>query len=192
MAGGGGGSGFGPGLWVIDSEKMFQGEYWTNRYIVAAADLAAASAAGNAIVGHERAITRTDVLFTKYRASDGQPDTDIYQVYNVNDFGTKAPNGDMLPLFVVARFDFNVAGGGRPSRKYMRGVLSEGEITFNTIAGTAVTLLNTNFATPMADLAAYVDVDGQAISDGQCFPFVSMRQLRRGSKRKAPSGGTPL
>lgn len=192
MAGGGGGSGFGPGLWIIDSEKLLQGEYWTNRYIVAAPSLAEASAMGNAIVGIERAITHTSVLFTKYRASDGQPDTDIYQVYNVNDFGARVVSGEMLALFNVARFDFNVAGGGRPSRKYMRGCLVESDVNFNALAVATITNFNADFATPMAALAGYVDIDGQEISDGQVYPFLAMRQLRRGSKRKAPASGTPV
>lgn len=193
MAGGGGGSGFGPGLWVADIEKVYQGEYWTNRYIVAAPDLPSAVAIASQIVGIERAIYSNVILVTRYRVSDGQPDTDVYQVINVNLFGNMAtPTTDLLPLFVVARFDFNTAGGGRPSRKYIRGTLTEGGIAFNTITPTTVTFLDTTYAAPLVALAGFVDVDGQEIVSGSVFPQVSMRQLRRGSKRKAPATGTPL
>lgn len=195
---GGGSSGFGSGLWVVDTEKLYQGEYWTNRYIVAAADLMAAHSIGNAIVGLERTITHVNCLFTKYRTSDGVPETDVYAIQNINLFGQRNPNGEMLALFNVARFDFNVAGGGRPSRKYMRGVLTEDVVQFNTITSAAITELNNGYATPLAALAGFVDVDGQEITQGALYPFVAMRQLRRGSKRKAPTtdtevpGGTPV
>lgn len=193
MANGGGSSGFGSGLWTVDVEKMFLGEYWTNRYVVAAADLASASVIGNAIVGIERAILFTPVLVTKFRVSDGAPLTDIYQVFNVNAFGVATGTPElMLPLFNVVRFDFNTAGGGRPSRKYFRGALSEGGIIFNSIHPDALTFLNAQYAQPLVDLAGFVDVDNQQITSGSAYPFVSMRQLRRGSKRKAPAAGTPV
>jgi hypothetical protein len=193
MADGGGSSGFGSGLWVVDSEKMLQGEYWTNRYIVAAATLGEATAAGNMIIGVERPIHAQNVLFTKYRVSDGVPDTDTYQVFNVNQYGTADHAGSpLLPLFNVLRVDFNTEGGGRPSRKYLRGCLAEIHIDFNTIRPADIAAWNTGYAAGMASLAAFVDVDGQQISGGSIYPFVSMRQLRRGSKRKAPTTGTAV
>ena len=196
---GGGSSGFGSGRWVVDIEKLYQGEYWTNRYIVAAADLIAAQSIGSQIVGIERAIHLSPVLFTRYRVSDGVKDTDVYIVANLNLFGTgNLDNAAMLPLFNVLRVDFNTQGGGRPSRKYLRGVLQENNIAYNDINAPALTNYNTNYATPLAALAGFVDVDGQEIVQGSAYPFVAMRQLRRGSKRKTPTtntpppGGTPL
>lgn len=186
MAGGSGDtSTFGPGLWVVDSEKVYQGEYWTNRYIVQAPDLAAAHAIAMGIVATERSAHQVQVLFTKVRTSDGQPNTDVYQVTNINEFGQRAATGDLLPLFNVVRVDFNVSGGGRPSRKYLRGILTESDISFNTIITGTVTSLETLYATPLAALTGFVDVDGQEIVSGQVYPNVAMRQLRRGSKRKA-------
>jgi hypothetical protein len=193
MTNGGGSSGFGAGLWVVDSEKLMQGEYWTNRYIVAAASLAEATAIGNQIVGIERTIHYTPVLFTKYRVSDGVPLTDVYQVFNVNLYGQGIGDvNSMLPLFNVVRCDFNTAGGGRPSRKYLRGCMGEGQIQFNAIDPGTLTNINTNYAQGLVDLLGFVDVDGQEITSGSVYPFVGMRQLRRGSKRKAPTSGTTV
>lgn len=188
MAGGGGGSGFGSGLWIADIEKLLQGEYWTNRYIIEAADMAAALTAANTIVGAERAIHYDNVLFTRYRVSDGVAETDVYQVTNVNLFGSQALGSDhMLPLFNVLRIDFNTAGGGRPSRKYLRGCLTEPNVNFNAIASALVTAVNSGYVSTLVGLASFVDIDGQQITSGAAYPFVGMRQLRRGSKRKTPT-----
>ncbi len=189
----GGSSGFGPGLWVVDIEKMLQGEYWTNRYIVAAADLAAASVVGGTIMGLERGIHQPAVLFTRYRTSDGQPLTDVYQVSQVNSFGLAGETfTSLLPLFNVLRVDFTTAGGGRPSRKYLRGVLTEGDINFNAIAQNRIDFYAAEYVNPLAALNAFVDVDNQQINAGSVYPFVGMRQLRRASKSKAPAAGTPI
>ncbi len=195
MTSGGGSSGFGAGLWVLDSEKMLQGEYWTNRYIVAAADLAAAVAIGVSITNIERAVHYSTVLFTKFRVSDGQPLTDVYQVVNLNSYGAAAIGTlQLMPLFNVVRVDFNTAGGGRPSRKYLRGCLSESSVNFTQLDGGYITFMDANYTGPMIDLAGFVDVDGQQITSGSAYPFVAMRQLRRGSKRKtaAPNTGTTV
>jgi hypothetical protein len=190
---GGGSSGFGSGLWVADIEKMYLGEYWTNRYIIAAASLVDAATVASQIVGAERAIHMLQVLFTRYRVSDGAPNTDVYQVNNLNSYGTvDAETQYILPLFNVCRCDFNVAGGGRPSRKYLRGVYSEADISYNSVNAAKVAAIQTNFVNPLVALAGYVDVDGQEIVAGSVYPQVAMRQLRRASKRKAPTSGTSV
>jgi len=195
MTSGGGASGFGPGLWVLDSEKLYQGEYWTNRYIIAAADMAAATSIAIGLTNIERSISFAPILHTKVRVSDGQPGTDVYQITNINLFGLLAMSTNtFLPLFNVVRVDFNTAGGGRPSRKYLRGCLGENNVTFNSIDAAHITTINTNYTQPLIDLVGFVDVDGQEIVSGGCHPFVAMRQLRRGSKRKetTTNTGTPL
>jgi hypothetical protein len=189
----GGSSGFGPGLWVVDIEKMYLGEYWTNRYIVAASDLAGATTIGGTIMGLEKTVHQGAALFTRYRVSDGQPLTDVYQVVQVNAFGEKpGTNTSYLPLFNVIRCDFNTAGGGRPSRKYLRGILTEADVAFNNIEQACIDYLTTNYVNPLVGLAGFVDVDNQQITSGSVYPNVSMRQLRRASKRKAPAAGTPV
>lgn len=170
-------------LFSVDIEKEYQGEYWTNRYIVQAADLNTANGDGGGIVALERTIHLTDVLFTRWRTSDLDPATDLYIINQINAQGLRTHATDILPLFNVARVDFST-GQGRPSRKYLRGVLVEADITFNTILAGTVTDLTTSYATPMKNTGYYVDVDGQVFTAVSVYPLVAMRQLRRGSKRR--------
>jgi hypothetical protein len=190
---GGGSSGFGTGLWVCDIEKVLQGEYFTNRYILQALTMEEAAGYAGLIAGYERAIMSTAVLFTRHRVSDGQPNTDVYQVTNLNTLGLyAAPVALVLPLFNVVRCDFNTAGGGRPSRKYLRAVLEEENTNFNDITAARVTQITNSYVAPLIAMDAFVDVDGQQFSSGSVFPRVGMRQLRRASKRKAPTAGTTV
>lgn len=188
---GGGGSFWPNDRWVVDIEKSYQGEYWTNRYCVQATTLAAAHAIGLQICTIERSIHNDAILFNRVRTSDNTPNTDVYQIGVINAFGTVALAGNqLLPLFNVVRCDFNTEGGGRPSRKFLRGYLFEAAIDFNTIGSAYISSVQTNYVNALVGLAGFVDVDGQEIVSGSVHPFVGMRQLRRGSKRKAPATGT--
>lgn len=171
-------------LFSADIEKLYQGEYWTNRYILDTANMQDAINAANLILSYERAVTLAAVTFTRYRVSDVDPSTDVYTIIQTNVQGSAATGGEMLPLFNVVRVDFS-AGSGRPSRKYLRGVLTENVINFNNISATHISFIENNYAFPLRDLAAYVDVDGQALQTGEVYPFVAMRQLRRGSRRRS-------
>lgn len=172
-------------LYNVDIEKVLTGEYWTNRYVVFGADLAAAITSANMIYEAERDITKSVVTFTKYRVSDQDPETDTYQIINLNTAGTVAPDGNMLPLFNVVRVDFNTTGGGRPSRKYLRLPLYTTEVgASGALASGILGGVQSEYADVLAALTAYVDVDNQAISSGSVWPFVSMRQLRRGTRRR--------
>lgn len=164
-------------------EKMYQGEYWTNVYYLAG-DIGASGSDAADIIAAEQAIHMNTVLFTKARLDDNTEDTDVFATITINEFGARDPSGvQMLPLFNVLRVDFS-AGGGRPSRKYLRGCLVETFVNFNTIESAQVTFFDTNYADVVSAVASYVDVDGDPISAGTVYPFVGMRQLRRGSKKK--------
>lgn len=172
-------------LWQLDIEKVLLGEYWTNRYIIDGPNMADALISANIVYEAERDITKSVVTFTKYRVSDGLPNTDVYQIVNLNTVGTVAPDGNMLPLFNVVRVDFNTTGGGRPSRKYLRLPLYTTEVgAGGALAAGILGGVGTEYADVLAGLTAYVDVDGQQIVSGSVWPFVGMRQLRRGSKRR--------
>lgn len=172
-------------LWKVDIEKKYQTEYWTNVYYVFADDLAAAHLVAFEIKEIERAILLPGIITTKYRTSDVIPGTDIYVSTSPNEAGLRAdPGGGLLPLFNVVRFDLS-AEAGRPSRKYMRGVLTENDIVFNDINNATLAEMDANYSDPLEAVAELRDVDSQAIVDVQAYPFVGMRQLRRGSKRRA-------
>lgn len=171
------------GTWSVDIEKYLNGEYWTNRYIVATADLVSATTVAAQLVAAERAIHFETVLFTKYRVSDGQPETDVYQVVNNNQFGLGVISTQKtLPLFNVMRVDFSTVGGGRPSRKYYRLPISENHQDDGKFTQAALDYFNPLVAA-FLDVDAYVDVDNQPFNVASIYPFVGMRQLRRASKR---------
>jgi hypothetical protein len=171
-------------LWNVDIEKLLSGEYWTNRYIVDALNLADAATVADQIVELEKNIHRTNVLFTKVRTSDQTPNTDVYRVRSINQFGELTPvAGQMLPLWNVLRVDFST-GSGRPSRKYLRLPIYEGDIDDGQFNTGFLATMGTSYATQMLNIAEFVDVDGEAFTEATVVPFMGMRQLRRGSKRR--------
>lgn len=171
-------------LWKVDIEKKLGSEYWTNVYYVFAEDLATAHGIAQNIVQIERAITATGVTFTKYRTSDVVPGTDIFVSTNNNEAGLRPVTmAGLLPLFNVARFDLS-AEAGRPSRKFMRAVLQESDITFDAIDPGILAELDANYSQPLELIEELRDIDSQGIVDVQLYPLVGMRQLRRGSKRR--------
>lgn len=173
-------------LFVVDIQKRYVTEYWTNRYCVSAADLGAAETIATAIVACERAIHLSTVEFDKARVSDFNPATDTYSILTLGGVGGVAiSSNQMMPLFNCVRVDFNVSGGGRPSRKYLRGCLHHADMAAAfevTQARRDAVLLN--YGTPMASQTGYVDVDGQEIIQAVVHRDVAMRQLRRGTRRR--------
>lgn len=172
-------------VWKVDIEKFYLGEYWTNVYYVEAATLDDAANIGNSIVPLEESVTLDDILFTKYRTSDLVPGTDNFVTNIINEFGDVVNDATViLPLFNVVRVDLSV-GVGRPGRKYLRGVLNEGHIEFNALSSAIITFMNDNYCVPLATLGGIVLKDGTPVTSVVVNPNVGMRQLRRGSKRKA-------
>lgn len=172
-------------LWSLDIEKSIPGEFWTNRYILDAASLVNAVAVGNQIVSIERAIHRPGVTFTRFRVSDMDPNTDVYSIVALALPGlAPADASGTLPLFNVVRVDFNT-GSGRPSRKYLRLPLVESQNQDGTLVAAAADFIHTNYTIPMLGVNEYVDVDGEPFVSGATHQYVAMRQLRRGSRRRA-------
>ena len=169
-------------VFKVDIEKQLGTEYWTNIYYVDAESLTAAHAVGGEIVTAEQGIHANSVTFTKYRTSDMVPGTDQFITEPLGTTGARNPSTPLLPLFNVARVELGV-GIGRPSRKYLRGVLAEQDIDFNTIIPATVVEIQTDYADDLELIEELVDVDGQPIIDCVAYPLVAMRQLRRGSRR---------
>jgi hypothetical protein len=173
------------GLWYCTIEKVMAGEYWTNRYVVSANTLQTAHGIGYQIFSLEQKIHASTVVFTKLRTSDDVPLTDNYQIQSLNYPGDlPATQPVVLPLFNCLRVDFTAMGGGRPSRKYLRGCLLEADIEHDKVLAARLTHAQTNFVNPMVALAGFVDVDAQTFLVGTAMAQVAMRQLRRGSKKK--------
>jgi hypothetical protein len=171
-------------LFNMDSEKLWAGEYWTNRFVIQGPTLADALVTADAIRDIEIAVHTALVTLTKYRVSDQVENTDVYQVIQDNAQGARATNGQALPHFCRVRCDFNAIGGGRPSRKYVLAPLFEAEQDAGVLVNDAIAFYLLNYVSPLVNLVAFVDVDGQGFSGGSVSRQVGMRQLRRGSKRK--------
>jgi hypothetical protein len=172
-------------LFSLDIQKQRGTEFWTNRYILQLADVVSGSTSAAALVEAERAITLSSVTFTSYRVSDQTPNTDVFSITPIGLVGLRTSGvGTEMPLFNVARVDFQVSMG-RPSRKYIRGSLIEGDSeSYGALIPAYLQLVNDNYVAGCLAVAAYVDVDGQSLISGACNANVGMRQLRRGSRRR--------
>lgn len=168
---------------TIEKYRADVHEYWTNIYHLVATDVGDALTYTDSIVAAERPLYTGAVTITKGRVDDALPNTDVSAVKVFNVAGTRTPPLEhAVPLFVVARVDFTVLGGGRPSRKYLRSVFYEADISFTIIEAPVKALLQT-YANAVCS-TGMCDVDNQAFVVGVPFPAPAMRQLRRGSKKK--------
>lgn len=175
-------------VYQIDIEKSFVPStgatvYWTNVYHVEQASLSAAATAGVNIANIEKAIHQSNVSFTKLRARPYGVPGNVGTIVPLTGGGARTAV-DSLPLFNVFRIDFAVAVG-RPSRKYIRGPIGEGDQASGLISSSIITSpINANYINPLLALGYLVDTQGQPLLSGTAYPYVGMRQLRRGSKRK--------
>lgn len=169
---------------LLTIHKTSNGEHWVNTYnLQEAYDAAAATTAAQTIVAFERGLYLTNVLITHYNLSDGVEDTDAYFSVPVNQAGQVTPSGDTAPLFNTLRIDFSKLGGGRPGRKYYRGVLHEAVVNaFGALSSTAISTWQTAAQT-MADNTSAGGTNFTYVT-AAVYPYVQMRQLRRGSKKK--------
>lgn len=173
-------------LYNIDVEKRLGSEYWTNRYITDMDSMAEGVTLGNDIVGAELLIHSELVTITKYRVSEGAGEA--YTIVTVGEPGLNEQT-NLLPLFNTLRFDLPAATG-RPSRKFYRGVLGESDINGDAVQSTYVTFAAALSALLKPDIESQgiVDPQGQFLTGVVQWPFVQMRQLRRGTRKR----GTPI
>jgi hypothetical protein len=177
----------------VTTEKYFAtaGEYWTNVYWVAANTMADAITAANSLCTAELALYYNHTVLTKARIDDGNENTDISNTVIKNQTGTRGANTtDMLPLFICARVDFGATDGGRPSRKYLRAVLAEGDTGMAALTTGVLTLL-ANYGLAVVGTTA-CDPQGFDLTAASPFTAPQMRQLRRGSKKKVIPSFPPL
>jgi len=168
----------------LDIEKELGGETWTNRYILSNPSLESALLTAAAIVPLEQAVHLSVVTFTRFRISDLDPATDIFVIVPIGEPGGVVTTEEYLPLFNVARVDFP-AGTGRPSRKYLRLPVLESVQVNGVFTSSFIAANNAAYGTPLGDIDEFVDVDGEPLGTSVLQPKVGMRQLRRGSKRRA-------
>lgn len=171
-------------IFKVDIEKLLLGEYWTNRYLCDAVSLIEARNITGALLAMEREFHNVAVQFTKFVVSDNVEGTDQFISVPVNLSGLRETAGELLPLFNAVR-TYLVGGPGRQAYKQYRGVLSESDITFNTVVN-AVSQDITNAINSFiaANPGFLVDPQGNAITTASVLNRVTSRQLRRGTKRK--------
>lgn len=162
---------------------------WSNTYLVDSPDLDTVAATLSDVANQESHLYLDNVQVTRVRASDTTPGTDVFTIHTANITGDRgtAADGDWLPLFNCFRVDCDVAGGGRPSRKYYRGPMLEGDqqagfidpgviSNIDTQAGQLITIFSTGGC-------PWVDPDLQAVTAVHTQPKVQMRQLHRKRKK---------
>jgi hypothetical protein len=169
---------------TVEKYAANQAEFWTNVYWLTGTTVNDFGPEVTAVVNAEKALYPEWVKITKVRIDDATPDTDVSKAYVQNISGTRAlvAGNQWAPLFVVARVDIETATG-RPSRKYLRGVLFEADFDTASLTG-GITALLQSYGNALVASAALVDVDGQDFTAAAPYPAPAMRQLRRGSKRK--------
>ena len=175
--------------YYVDIEKRLGSEFWSNRYILEATTFDNAKSAGTQLANLERTWHADSVAFTRVRVSTVDPADEQYAITTLNTFGQRNSGTALLPLFNTLRIDFN-ALTGRPSRKYYRGVLGEGDINGDAIV-TDFTSVATDLAGNFADFDSpgIVDPQGTSLVSATVHPFVQMRQLRRSRRKRANGGG---
>lgn len=168
----------------VDIEKLFNGEYWTNRWFVDAASLTEAEEFGVAVIlQNERTFHFSVVTFTKVRVSDVIEGTDQFITTPSNQPGLLAiGDAQILPLFNTVRVDLR-AGFGRPSRKYYRAPLTEAVVNGDTLVATYANTVADAMDSILTTINV-VDPQNTPITQATVFPQVQMRQLRRGSRRR--------
>lgn len=169
---------------TLTIEKLYNGEYWVNVYQLQATDLDNAGSPAAAILNAERAITDNRITFTKFSIRTNTPLDYVYVTVPVNLQGAKDWGGsDLLPLFNVVRVDL-AAAVGRPSRKYLRGVLGEASTLAMNITDAVLATIQSDYCNIIAAVTQLVDNQGDDIIAATPVKAVGMRQLRRGSKKK--------
>lgn len=179
---------------TIEKHHIQSGNFWTNVYYMAGGTaLGDHITDAEAIMQAERSVLPMAYTITKYRLDDGIPDTDNFWTSAVNLAGQR--NGgaasNLMPLFAVARVDFSFGDGGRPGRKFLK-CLFETDVNGWLLEAALVTQLQAYAATVVG--AGILDPQGNIATGGSVYPSASMRQLRRGSKKKdtqSSPGTTP-
>lgn len=174
---------------VYIRKRAFDGHEFGNRYVVRANDLAAASVWANAIVVAERAIHSGAVTFVFSRTSSFVTDDEVFTTVPLSGTGTSGGVGDLLPAVLCVRVDFQVDGGGRPSRKFYHACLNEGNQNAGQWSSDVTTLFDTVLGTLVASgtgTEGLVDVDGAALTAAVTLRPVTTHQWSKRSRRRTP------
>jgi len=175
---------------IITVHKVMQvnqnQERWSNVYHGEVIDLEAALDLGVSIANIEQAVYKDYVTMSRVTAIEDQPEPPPGGSRVLTGGGDIT--GDetlMLPLFNSVRCTFS-DGNGRPSQKYLRLPLEEGDVTSGTITTTLSNLVSLDYVAPLVALSGLVSNTGDTFTEGAVVPAIQMRQLNW--KRRARPG----
>lgn len=149
---------------------------WTNVYYVDTATKDLAAAAGFAISGIQKGVTKEYVEF--YRSVAQQPGVAASSpsVQDYSNMGEQVGNvSQMLPLFNTVRVRF-VDGVSRPSQKYLRIPLEEGDILNGGLEQGFIDLITNDYCAQLMAFAPLRSDDGADFSSIAIVPRIQMRQ----------------
>lgn len=176
-------------LFRVIVQKLFDGEYWVNDYVLRAEDMDAAISGAGLIGTAEAAFLSSDATITSWRTSTLAPDDGLFYTSIEGFNGDHSPNGTPLALFDAVRVDFGTGSFGLPGRKFYRAVLATSDLTgYTGWSGPTYTLVSETIAALLGDLEAnatpLVNPHDVAFTGYVVKTHYTNRQLRRGSKRR--------
>lgn len=149
---------------------------WTNVYHCNGATILDANDIADNIAALEQAILKDYVQISRISVADpATPNSSVSRPVAL----TGSVTGDetlMLPLFNTVLVQLKPTGG-RPSPKYLRLPLEEGDITGAKITSALMTAVDTDYSVPLVALTGVCDEDGQDIIGYGTKEDVQMRQL---------------
>lgn len=171
-------------VYQFDFQFHYETEYWTNKFYAICTDIADAQEFVNAVATFTPPSYPPSVTLDKARITPLPFVKNVFADITLNKPGT-APAFSPAPLFNVVRFDFS-RQFGRAVHHYMRACFPASAMGPNQQFTAEYQGYNNLFAGHFADGPQIVcDKNGNAYENFSAAPSVGMRQLRRGSKRKA-------
>jgi len=149
---------------------------WTNVYYVDTATKDLAAAAGEAIAGIQKGVTKDYVTFFRSVAQSPSSLGSSPSVLDYDSVGEIA--GDLstrLPLFNAVRVRL-VDGINRPGQKYLRLPLEEGDIEDGTLTAALQDLITDDYCAQLLAFSPLRTDDGVHPTSIQLVPAVQMRQ----------------
>jgi hypothetical protein len=163
---------------------------WSNLYYINASSVNEAAAIGvNVWVYGERLFHRSRVFCYEVYATSLVPADNVFTTSAVPEGlqrGGIVGAGDQLPLFNVLRVDLPVLAGGRPSRKFYRPTLEEGDQINGALTNAP---LLAAIAAGMAVIQSTPEVRDESgnFFSGHVIKGITSRRLGRDSSANVPS-----
>lgn len=167
------------------------GQRWSNTYTISASDIATANdAVTDVLVPALLSIYRSDIQITTARTSTPGSANDDFITNIINTVGEGSSGGTtILPLYNCVKVEISVDAFRRPSVKYFRPPLVEGDQENGQLVSGATSAVAAFFASLISDMTTngtpLTNHLGDLWVDAVPQFAVQMRQLHRARKRTA-------